>query len=197
MCIRDSDQPSNPRKQANRTNHQSLREAMGDRVVLQGAQKRLQDRVTPLRTHRPLPSCIGTVHDCRLAQPVRLPRQSDKGRFILRTCLRESRVAKRMAGRQTKSASPQATGADGDDEDRCPTWWLRESQKCRSTRTTNDVDWPAENARYCNLLAHIRARSQYLCVTTRAGTSDHPFQNHAQVRLRVHHIVIHRFDATI
>ena len=26
----------------------------------------------------------------------------------------------------------------------------------------------------------------------RAGTSDHPFQKHAQVRLRVHHIVIRR-----
>ena len=29
----------------------------------------------------------------------------------------------------------------------------------------------------------------------RAGTSDHPFQNHAQVRLRVHHIVIRRCEA--
>ena len=27
----------------------------------------------------------------------------------------------------------------------------------------------------------------------RAGTSDHPHQKHTQVRLRVHHIVIHRF----
>ena len=27
----------------------------------------------------------------------------------------------------------------------------------------------------------------------RAGSSDHPFQKHAQVRLRVHHIVIRRF----
>ena len=26
----------------------------------------------------------------------------------------------------------------------------------------------------------------------RAGTSDHPLQKHAQVQLRVHHIVIHR-----
>ena len=28
----------------------------------------------------------------------------------------------------------------------------------------------------------------------RAGTSDHPLQNHAQVRLRVHHIVIPRVN---
>ena len=27
----------------------------------------------------------------------------------------------------------------------------------------------------------------------RAGTNDHPFQKHAQARLRVHHIVIRRF----
>ena len=29
----------------------------------------------------------------------------------------------------------------------------------------------------------------------RAGTSDHPLQKHAQVRLRVHHIVIQRLSA--
>ena len=31
----------------------------------------------------------------------------------------------------------------------------------------------------------------------RAGTSDHPFQKHAQVRLRVHHIVISRFRRSL
>ena len=35
-----------------------------------------------------------------------------------------------------------------------------------------------------------------MCVTTRAGTSDHPFQNHAQVGIRVHRIVMLRRECT-
>ena len=48
---------------------------------------------------------------------------------------------------------------------------------------------------------HQRSRSRQHVFTAlldnvrdhRAGTSDHPFQKHAQVRLRVHHIVIPRY----
>ena len=50
---------------------------------------------------------------------------------------------------------------------------------------------------------HQRSRSRQHVFTVlldnvrdhRAGTSDHPFQKHTQVRLRVHHIVIRRFAA--
>ena len=61
--------------------------------------------------------------------------------------------------------------------------WRREEYVIPAHATIETV---AENSRECKHLKRDNVRDH------RAGTSDHPFQKHAQVRLRVHHIVIPR-----
>ena len=101
-------------------------------------------------------------------------------------------MAKRVAVGETQPTSQASAKVDRDDQDRCTAWRLRESQKQWSTRPADNVDRTAANARYRFMLECFRTRRKNLCVTTRAGTNDHPFQKHTQVRLRVHYIVIPR-----
>ena len=45
------------------------------------------------------------------------------------------------------------------------------------------------------VIIYVSVRRQHNVRDHRAGTIDHPFQKHAQVRLRVHHIVMPRYSA--